>query len=1062
MGETPNTGNSCKQYLGNELVLNNENQPWNIENTSGQDSGIRILKQGYSENSDLRIINKGCQIGLYGLNSFSYIGNYELVDDKQDICIKGRIDQSKHFEILNSGYVTPRTEYVSPAPEISSSGENYGFHRSVQSPTRIGFSTTYLNFKASTQVSDADMECRIYGNTVNNENSNTSSPIDLKHVGTVSFVQNIEEELKSPSVPRAIEQEYTYGNTTRGERIYSDYRGATEKDVYVYNLEESANHSSMIGVLENDRVGEGTVDFRAGIEVGIGTLSEDGNRIESLPTEYHYDNYYGTSNSVQPCIGSSEGSSTYLYSIPDANKEGNSSYQPAFVEYVDYNVPKTGSYVNGGARLSTEVVRENIHGAGGIVPYGQDACNYTENYCNYYSIYGSSTPSSSHLSPGHQTIQVSSLRGIDISAEHTSQYQTEQINEIYDRFAHPSISIGGRVSGVTGLPAPPILATPSGLATPPNIPVVSGIRGFHANHITNSLRGFTMCQIGAGQTDNVDENCTRKRRRPGTVGNDRNFYIVDFICEIPVNIKTLFTKIVKESAEGSRILREFSLGSLAMRRSGNLAPTVIKCFFHSYRDGISRLQCKSKRHEGRPFLFVINETKLSRPWVFCPNVKCIKRAKSSGKLKGRIKVYEYCPGSDKIILSPRFLKCARGFLTSDYYFCATLCPQQKYADHESNFWGEDFTTGFGGNLIQETLTGETENGGSGLALADYILFCNSKHQFVATFRRFSVGAKPHTPPVKNSSYVNTSSPDEIFGDEAEINLVNIMTSVIRSLEGSNEPTIYASTDKFIQEVSINSGATIPQTNGFTGQTMQTINSRDYQFGNSSRGNVNSMEPDETNVIGAASESALRRETEGIVASTKWNESPNSSLSGVQGFQQLSGPSGRHYMYNSEDFMGVKKDERSSIYVPSSSLEIEDPFSNKLETYSTGYTDEDSFSNFNDSGAQLSFNFDPQDALVVESSTNWVLDVLLNKSSESQACTHNRIQNSQSLAPNQTGNFTTDLASFDHSYDSASLKNQSSSARSINQNTSIVDNLTNNDGFEHKNETIPTVNDSNSY
>ncbi|KAK9170690.1 hypothetical protein CmeUKMEL1_17245 [Cryptosporidium meleagridis] len=1058
MCETPDTGSSSEQYLGNELVLNSENQQWNIENITEQDSGIQILKKGCSGNSDSRTIHKGCQIGLYGSNPCSYGVNYESVDNKQDICIKGGIDQNKQFEIVSSGYVTPRTEYVSQTPEVSSSGENYSFHP-VQSPSGIGLSTTYLNYKASAQISEVNLACRIYGGTVSN-NSNTNSPINPNNAVT-SLIHNTGEELKSPSVPREVEQEYSYSSNTRRERIYSDYRASTEKDVCLYNLEESASHSDMIEASEDCVVGGNNAGFEAGIRVGA--LSETGNGVKSLPTNYHYNNYYCNSNSVQPCIEHSEGSSTYIYGISDVNREVNCPYQPAFAEYVDYNAPKTGSYVNDGIRAKscTEAIRESAHSVGGFVSYGQNTNNYTENHCNYYPICGNSTPPS-HFSPNHQAIQIASLREIDLNSENVSQYQTEQISETYERFVHTSMPTAGRVSGVTGLPAPPTLATPPGLATPPSVPALSGINGFHATIITNSLHGFTTYQVGPSQIDNADEHFARKRRRSGTVGNDRNFYIVDFICEIPVNIKTLFMKIVKEFTEGPRILREFSLGSLAMRRSGSLTPAVIKCFFHSYRDGISRLQCKSKRHEGRPFLFVINETKLSRPWVFCPNIKCIKRAKSSGKLKGRIKVYEYCPGSDKMILSPRFLKCARGFLTSDYYFCATLCPQQKYADHESNFWGEDFTTGFGGNIIQETLTSETENGGSGLTLADYILFCNSKHQFVATFRRFSLGARPKAPPLKNSSYVNASSFDEIFGDEAEICLVNIMTSVIRSLEGSNEPTIYTSTDKFIQEVSINPGGTITtQPNGFNRQIMQTINSRDYSFANPSIGNTISVEPDENNLVGTTSESALRRRPEGIAVSSKWNESPNSSLSGTQGLQQLSDPTGGQYIYNSEDFMGVKKDERAGIYVPSS--EIEDPFSNKLETYSTGYTDEDSFSTFNDSGAQLSFSFDPQDALVVESSTNWVLDVLLNKTSESQTYTQNQIQNSQGLQSHQLRSFSSDLTPFDHSYDTSAHKNQSSSTMSASQNPSIVDNLvTNNNGFDYENENISTANDNNSY
>ncbi|KAH8738496.1 hypothetical protein FG386_001878 [Cryptosporidium ryanae] len=355
---------------------------------------------------------------------------------------------------------------------------------------------------------------------------------------------------------------------------------------------------------------------------------------------------------------------------------------------------------------------------------------------------------------------------------------------------------------------------------------------------------------------------------------DRNFYIVDFILEIPLNIRELFMNIIKNTTDGLNILKNYSLGSLAMRRTGSLKPAIVKCFFNSYRDGTSRLQSKTKRQEGRPFIFVINETKLSRPWVFCPNIKCIRRSKSSGKLKGRIKIYEYCPENNKIILSPTFLKCARGFLTSDYYFCATLCPQQKYADHDSNFWGEDFITGFGGNKIQEALEKDYEAfssaSNSDVPLMDYVLFCNSKHQFVATFKRYSKllfknidnccdiiknkqnilftdeinseynitnrtasttpassfcvstpniseeptafatqltcnssHISPNTPCSKSSKYLNScsnSAEEDVYGDDIELCLVKVMTTVIRNLEGSNEPVVYASTEKCSQEV----------------------------------------------------------------------------------------------------------------------------------------------------------------------------------------------------------------------------------------------------------------------
>ncbi|KAK6588586.1 hypothetical protein RS030_4508 [Cryptosporidium xiaoi] len=403
------------------------------------------------------------------------------------------------------------------------------------------------------------------------------------------------------------------------------------------------------------------------------------------------------------------------------------------------------------------------------------------------------------------------------------------------------------------------------------------LRGTHKSRMTNepvydesqgivSIKNHGMKFVGKSATGYISNINSMN------VANDRNFYIVDFISEIPLNIRNLFMNIIKNTANGSNVLKNYSLGSLAMRRTGSSKPAIIKCFFNSYRDGISRLQSKTKRQEGRPFIFVINETKLSRPWVFCPNIKCIRRSKSSGKLKGRIKIYEYCPNNNKIILSPTFLKCARGFLTSDYYFCATLCPQQKYADHDSNFWGENFITGFGGNKIQEALEKDSESfsgSNSDISLIDYILFCNSKHQFVAIFKRYPRGSfkdinnskqnlsfvdqinnrndtstsasttpvsnlgvstpnisdettafatplacnSSHIPPItpcsQSSKYLNYCSntvEEDVYGDEIELSLVKIMTSVIRNLEGSNEPIVYASTEKCLQEaVSVDDG-----------------------------------------------------------------------------------------------------------------------------------------------------------------------------------------------------------------------------------------------------------------
>lgn len=1026
------------------------------------------------------------QIGMYSSNYSSRRtggGGHESVESMHEASAEGATVANKQLEVGGSDYVTPRTEYVSPAPEILSLGENYSF-QPPHSPARdVGADPEFFGLKASTPIPEVSFACRMYGAV---GTGGFGAPLGRIEAGAPPppppLIPTLEEEFKSPSVPRVPGQGPPHSGITRSERIYTEYQAATRKNVCSYNLGEP---SPVAEIPEDCGLGPSMDTFRPGVGLVLphqGLTRPIRPRTESVPEDYQYNMSYGVFSSEHACVVPSEGSSSsYLYSGLTLSREGGGGgpCQPAIAEYVEFNAPP-GNYVDGGAgipRLNAESVRDGAYFVRGGEVYGQSLSDCTGGPYGYYPAYASSAalplapPGAVYPSPVHQTLQADAFREAEMRPEYGSHYRTKQIGEVYDRIGLQSTSSvrGGMVPGVCGLPTPPAFAAPPhGLTMPPNIPVLSGMNEFQDLYVPHSLQEYAARPVEVGDgTENGEDHCSRKRRRPGTAGSDRNFYIVDFVCEIPVNIKDLFMNVLKEYADGPRILSEFSLGSLAMRRSGNLVPAVIKCFFHSYRDGISRLQCKSKRHEGRPFLFVINETKLSRPWVLCPNVKCIKRAKSSGKLKGRIKVYEYCPGSNKIVLSQTFLKCARGFLTSDYYFCATLCPQQKYADHDSSFWGEDFATGFGGDRIQETLAGNTNSGGNGVALADYILFCNSKHQFVATFRRFPAGARPRAPPVKNSSYVNASSPDGIFGDEAELKLVNIMTSVIRTLEGSNEPTVYTSTDKFAQEVvSLSSagGATLAQNSGFNRQNMQPISSREASssFGHSSRADTVPIGPEEAGLAGGAPESVL-----GIVEISvpdKWSEDQSLSSSGTtHGFQQhsdLLGESGSgQHMFVPGDFADSAKDERSGVYAQSLSLDIEDPFSSKLETYSTGYTDEDSFSTFNDTGAQISLNFDPQDALVVESSTNWVLDVLLNKSSEGQSYSNTPVQNSQTPGPHHPdSSYSADLTDFDRPF-YVNPKSQSSSVtRSPGNNPGILEN----DGFDHENENIPGGNDNNSY
>ncbi|KAF7456982.1 hypothetical protein HWI79_2485 [Cryptosporidium felis] len=975
MDEVPSTLNSCKQYLGREPV-NNENQPWNLGKSIGSGSGLSSMKQPNSGNTGSIPTNLGGQATLFTSHFASQGGitriNLDFPEETQEMSLKTRVSQKgKQPEIISSGYVTPRTEYVSPPLDIPSSGENYGFHSNQ--PHEM--SSPFLGFGALKQHSAMDAGCRGF----------VGNSFEIPEMGIVPIggQTTVEAKTSSPSVSR-MDQSYSFGTMTTQERIYSEYRAATEKELPVYNLDANSGDSTTIQVCQDSCVRE-----------------------DAISANYNYGTYYGVSAQVQPCIGSSQDSQPYMYGTFDLNRAGEANgVRQTVSEFTNFAVSSNYPCVPIGApesRFSHKVPHTNIHGAEGVPGCYQDIGGLAENGCAYYSYCENSTPPSSHLSS--QPIQNNVSRTVDLGPEKdASHFRMDRAADFQEGFVQQDLV---HTPGLATF-HPPIPPCPPGLATPPHAPIFSGVNGF---------QGSSGCPVGSTNFENVGEYCVRKRKRPGTAGNDRNFYIVDFICEIPINIKDLFMKVIRDSAEGSRILRDFSMGSLAMRRSGNVAPTVIKCFFHSYRDGISRLQCKSKRYEGRPFLFVINETKLSRPWVFCPNVKCIRRAKSSGKLKGRIKVYEYCPGSDRIILSPTFLKCARGFLTSDYYFCATLCPQQKYADHESNFWGEDFSTGFGGNLIQETLTNDTENGGSGITLVDYILFCNSKHQFVATFRRFPFGGRPWAPPVKNS-YVNASSPDEIFGDEIELSLVNIMTTVIRSLEGSKEPTIYAPTDKFIQEASLSSEVMRAQTNSgrFGIQTTQPVPGGEFSFGPVSSGSFVPVDSDEARA--GTLRACASQGSSGFTLTESWSDplNPPSGFHNPHQRPEMGGRSsnsatGAQYVFNSEEFSMPGKDYRAP-YVQHENLDFEDSHSSKFETYSTGYTDEDSFSTFNDSGAQLSLNFDPQDALVVESSTNWVLDVLLNKSSENQNFNQNTSHTPRSESLGHSENYSPCLSSFD--------------------------------------------------
>ncbi|OII77098.1 hypothetical protein cand_020800 [Cryptosporidium andersoni] len=428
----------------------------------------------------------------------------------------------------------------------------------------------------------------------------------------------------------------------------------------------------------------------------------------------------------------------------------------------------------------------------------------------------------------------------------------------------------------------------------------------YGKYIYSNIQDFAFYKV-----DNVSH-CIKKRNKKLNP-NERNFYIVDFISELSNNIQSLYLSELKKSPEMIFILKEYSLGSLAMRRSGSSCPVVIKCFFHSYRDGISRLQCKTRRDEGRHFLFIINETKLSRPWVLCPNIKCIKRSKSSGKLRGRVKIYEYCVETDSIVLSPTFLKCANGFLTEDYYLCATLCPQQKYADHESNFWGEDSVSGFGGNKIQQNLACDAGNGSGGLVLSDYILFCNSKHQFVATFKKSQCIINSEVN-YKEQGHLNIGTDNisyGMYGNHVEQALVRVMEQVLRTLEQKSE--------NIICDTQIN------ENNSYNSNFIEASLDNSYVR--------NCCKVDYSNLY-----------------------TTNDSIT----------------MQNANNQYQVKDANTDCMDIS---------YIDKAENCSLHYISDDLNSIVNDTSYHYSVNFDPQDALVVESSTNWVLDILLNKCSK---------------------------------------------------------------------------------
>lgn len=238
----------------------------------------------------------------------------------------------------------------------------------------------------------------------------------------------------------------------------------------------------------------------------------------------------------------------------------------------------------------------------------------------------------------------------------------------------------------------------------------------------------------------------------------RSYYVVSWVPRALPEVVQL-VKEIPNDAERSLINKHFELGMLVMRRCGVQNPEEIKCLLDGFREGTTRLSVKEQRqfeeqsaekshgHSGcctpgverRKLLIFFNDHRASRPWVLCPAKHCIKSARTTGKVKGRVKILQFEPKRKTVDLPKLVFNCLGDFMTRDQYVFATFCPQQKYTDHELEWFdlkqGPDCIEPGGDSIFRDLVEEHDSKGARMWPFEDYIIFANSQSKIVAVFKK---------------------------------------------------------------------------------------------------------------------------------------------------------------------------------------------------------------------------------------------------------------------------------------------------------------------------------------
>lgn len=253
---------------------------------------------------------------------------------------------------------------------------------------------------------------------------------------------------------------------------------------------------------------------------------------------------------------------------------------------------------------------------------------------------------------------------------------------------------------------------------------------------------------------------------PPVLPPPRSYYVVSWVPRALPEVVQL-VKEIPNDAERSLINDHYELGMLVMRRCGVQNPEEIKCLLDGFREGTTRLAVKSNRNnnnntelvqdgywrhaggagppvlERRKLLIFFNDHRASRPWVLCPAKHCIKSARTTGKVKGRVKIFQFDPRTCTAEVPKLFINCLADFMTADHYVFATFCPQQKYTDHELGWFDTSrkrFPGERGGDTVYRELLEDYDMKSAGRVwpFDDYIIFSNSQSKILGVFRKKQV------------------------------------------------------------------------------------------------------------------------------------------------------------------------------------------------------------------------------------------------------------------------------------------------------------------------------------